>query len=95
MIDAKNESLVQAYDNADIFILTSKSEAFGRTAVEAMSRKCVVFGTRILGLSDVIKDSDYLYSDIDDFGLKFQTFLQKDAQEVKEEFFQRYKDYYS
>lgn len=42
------------YYAADIFILTSNYEAFGRTAIEAMSRKCIVLGRNVGGLPEVI-----------------------------------------
>jgi len=49
------------YYLVDIFVLTSKFESFGRTAVEAMSRKCCVLGTNVGGIPEVVGDSDRVF----------------------------------
>lgn len=56
------------YYMSDIFILTSDRESFGRTAIEAMSRKCVVIGRDVGGLPEVIgKEENVLECDINAF----------------------------
>lgn len=60
-IDQKNISSL--YYAADVFALTSKREAFGRTAIEAMSRKCAVIGTNVGGIPDVIGKKDNLFEE--------------------------------
>lgn len=52
--NATQEEMSTYYYLADIFVLTSDREAFGRTAIEAMSRKCVVIGRNVGGLPEVI-----------------------------------------
>jgi len=44
------EEMNELYYAADIFVLTSNRESFGRTAIEAMSRKCAVLGRNVGGL---------------------------------------------
>ncbi len=56
----------EVYYAMDCFILTSKWESFGRTAVEAMARKNIVIGRNVDGLSEVIGNSEYLYSHSDE-----------------------------
>jgi len=41
------EEMNELYYAADIFVLTSNRESFGRTAIEAMSRKCAVLGVML------------------------------------------------
>lgn len=60
-INLSNQEVSELYYAFDIFILTSKWESFGRTAVEAMSRRNIVLGTDVDGLSEVIGDKKYLY----------------------------------
>lgn len=45
----------------DIFVLTSENESFGRTLIEAMSKKNVVIGTNSGGVPNVIGKRDNLY----------------------------------
>jgi len=54
------EEMADFYYLVDIFVLTSKFESFGRTAVEAMSRKNCVLGTSVGGIPEVIGDTELL-----------------------------------
>lgn len=66
LAEVKNNSNVEVYFNlslseikklyqqSDILVMPSKRESFGRTAVEAMSQSCVVIGTQVGGLPEVI-----------------------------------------
>jgi len=56
------EKMSDFYYLVDIFVLTSKFESFGRTAIEAMARKCCVLGTNVGGIPEVIGDSDLICS---------------------------------
>lgn len=51
------------YYNSDIFVLTSKenTESFGRTLVEAMSRKNVVLSTNAGGSVEVVNDNNKIF----------------------------------
>lgn len=56
-----NQSLDEVknlYQQVDILVMTSEKESFGRTAVEAMSQGCVVIGTQVGGLPEVIGKSE-------------------------------------
>jgi len=54
------EEMSNFYYLVDVFVLTSKFESFGRTAIEAMARKCCVLGTNVGGLPEVIGDPDLI-----------------------------------
>ncbi|WP_400243859.1 glycosyltransferase family 4 protein [Niallia sp. JL1B1071] len=94
-IDLSLLELSDLYYLSDIFILTSNRESFGRTAVEAMSRKSTVFGTDIDGLAEVINFNDYKYKNLQDFVDKFTKFQEKDIEVEKERFYKRYVDNFS
>ncbi len=61
MQDLNQKEMSQYYYLVDIFIMTSCFESFGKAAVEAMSRKCVVLSTPVGGLPEVIGNKDDLY----------------------------------
>ena len=65
MHDLDQKQMSDYYYLVDFFIMTSNFESFGKAAVEAMSRKCVVLSTAVGGLPEVIDDRDDLY-DMDD-----------------------------
>lgn len=50
------ETLLQYYDQIDILLMPSRSEGFGLTAIEGMSRGCVVVASRAGGLPEVVCD---------------------------------------
>lgn len=57
-----NQSEMAAfYGSLDIFILTSKFESFGKTAIEAMACYCVVLGTAVGGIPEVIGKDANIY----------------------------------
>jgi glycosyltransferase involved in cell wall biosynthesis len=63
--NANQDEMANYYYLADVFVLTSNKESFGRTAIEAMSRKCVVIGREVGGLPEVInKDENILELDV-------------------------------
>jgi len=41
-------------------VLDFKQESFGRTAIEAMSRKCAVLGRNVGGLPEVIQKRQHI-----------------------------------
>lgn len=50
------DEIIRYYDKSQVFILISKSEAFGLVYLEAMSRGCICVGTRGQGIDGVIVD---------------------------------------
>lgn len=58
----KESEMISMFDKADIFVITSFSESFGRTIVEAMSRKCIVLGTTGGAIPEVIGDKENILS---------------------------------
>ena len=61
MQDLSQKEISDYYYLVDAFIMTSSFESFGKAAVEAMSRKCVVLSTSVGGLSEVIGRKSNLY----------------------------------
>ena len=53
-MNAGKEIMQQMYAAMDIFVLTSEFESFGRTLVEAMSKKTVVIPTNSGGAPNVV-----------------------------------------
>lgn len=50
------EQLSEIYQNADIFLITSNYEGFGRVAVEAYLHQIPVVATKITGIEDIVDD---------------------------------------
>lgn len=61
MHDLDQKQMADYYYLVDFFVMTSNFESFGKAAVEAMSRQCVVLSTAVGGLPEVIDDKDDLY----------------------------------
>lgn len=94
--DISLEKLNELYYASDIFIMTSRSESFGRTAVEAMSRYNVVFGTNIDGLAEVIGIDDYKFSDLQEFKDKYNDLKKnRNIEDEKKMFYKRFCKNYS
>lgn len=68
-ININMKEMNEFYYQTDIFIMTSKpnSESFGRTLVEAMSRKTVVLTTDAGGPTEVIKSKDNICNTANQF----------------------------
>lgn len=94
-IDLPLEAVDQLLYDADLLVMTSKTESFGRTAVEAMARKCIVFGTKVDGLAEVIGRDDSLFLNKMEFIEKYEAFEQLDIDEEKHKFYQRFLNNYS
>lgn len=60
-IDLQQNEMPNFYKRLDAFLLTSKFESFGKTAIEAMSCDCVVLATNVGGLPEVIGVPENLY----------------------------------
>lgn len=93
------EEMNKFYYDIDIFILTSKknTESFGRTIIEAMSRKTVVLTTDAGGSTEVIGKKDNVLTTADEFVNKIiEYFHDKDKMnKQKEENYKRVKELYS
>lgn len=96
-IDIPLEKMQKVYYINDIFILTSKKESFGRTAVEAMARKNVVFGTKVDGLEEVIHFDENKYINVNELNAKLKDILadRKKLQEEKLKFYKYYHKKYA
>ncbi|MDC1354485.1 glycosyltransferase [Polaribacter sp.] len=54
--DIPRTSIIDYYDEADLFIMISKGEAYGLVYLEAMSRGCITIGSINEGIDGVIVD---------------------------------------
>ncbi|WP_213422575.1 glycosyltransferase family 4 protein [Bhargavaea massiliensis] len=91
--NVSQENMSKYYYLADIFVLTSDKESFGRTAIEAMSRKCVVIGRNTGGLPEVIgKEENIMENDVEAFcdRIIFYNMDRDKLKDDKEWFFQRF-----
>ena len=61
MQDLSQKEISDYYYLVDFFIMTSCFESFGKAAVEAMSRKCIVLSTAVGGLPEVIGCPEDMY----------------------------------
>ncbi|MCO7177097.1 glycosyltransferase family 4 protein [Sporolactobacillus kofuensis] len=93
--DLTLSELNELYYASDVFIMSSRSESFGRTAVEAMARGNVVFGTNIDGLAEVIGYSEYKYTTLDEFKDKFLSFQDKNLKTEQNKFYNKFIENYS
>lgn len=98
-ININLEQMNELYYETDIFIVTSlpNSESFGRTVVEAMSRKCVVLSTDAGGPTEVISDRNNILKNIDEFVARTLE-LYLDEKKLKKESnigYKKFKEIYS
>jgi len=92
------EEMNELYYAADIFVLTSNRESFGRTAIEAMSRKCAVLGRNVGGLPEVIqKEANIFDCDADKFVNRILEY-KKNTEELEKDkdwFYERFANNYT
>lgn len=62
-IDVPQEEMPNFYQQLDVFVLTSKMESFGITAIEAMACDTSVIATRVGGLPEVVGLESNLYAE--------------------------------
>ena len=96
----KNLSLEETsyiYYLSDITIMTSSIESFGRVAVEGMSRKNIVFGTKVDGLQEVIGEEENLFYTSDELVTKIEKYFKNNYECIsqKEKCYKRFKEKYS
>ncbi|MFP4546693.1 MAG: glycosyltransferase family 4 protein [Fidelibacterota bacterium] len=53
-----SENLITEFKKADIFIITSKNEGFGRVIIEAMAAGLPVIATDVGGISEILKNKE-------------------------------------
>ncbi len=89
----------QFYYDLDVFILTSdyNTESFGRTLVEAMSRKTVVLTTDAGGSVEVVGNLNNVFETAEEFVEKtFEVYLEENVMEKEKTFnLERVKEKYS
>ncbi|MCM2604247.1 glycosyltransferase family 4 protein [Rossellomorea marisflavi] len=93
------EAMDNFYYGLDIFILTSNynTESFGRTLVEAMSRKTIVLTTNAGGSVEVVGEDGNVCENTDEFVHKVNELYKNKSKMIdeKEKNFKRVKDVYS
>lgn len=93
------EEMDKFYYDIDVFILTSNhnTESFGRTLVEAMSRKTIVLTTDAGGSVEVVGNLDNVCKTAEEFVEKIMEFFndQEKTIEEKEKNLKRVRDVYS
>ncbi len=99
MQDLSQKEIADYYYLVDHFVMTSCFESFGKAAVEAMSRKCIVLSTAVGGLPEVVANEDDLY-DINDLEkltsrMKYLIAHPDEEKAEREMFYARYKDNYT
>ena len=99
MQDLSQKEISDYYYLVDFFIMTSCFESFGKAAVEAMSRKCIVLSTAVGGLPEVIGNKEDLYdmNDLSKLAGRIKK-LMEDAEAAGRErdmFYRRYTDNYT
>lgn len=97
--DLSQKEIADFYYMIDVFVMSSMFESFGKTAVEAMSRKCSVVSTSVGGLSEVIGKEENLYTKetVEKFVNRVKL-LENNRDEVindGEFFYKRYKENYT
>lgn len=95
-VDIPNKKMSDIYYMMDSFILTSKWESFGRTAIEAMSRKNIVLGTSVDGITEVIGDNNFIFNTPEQAVKILNDLLGKsdDIKVIKEKFHKRYLNFF-
>lgn len=88
-LNASMDEMEEFYYNIDIFVLTSEGESFGRTLIEAMARRCVVFGTNSGGVPDVISDKEFLFkvNDVQAICEKILVYIKNDKKLQKDKYY--------
>ncbi len=99
MQDLSQSEISDYYYMVDIFVMSSMFESFGKAAVEAMSRKCVLVSTSAGGLKEVIGKEENLYTKetVGRFVERVRR-LSEDKEELahdREFFYHRYLDNYT
>lgn len=98
-INISLEEMNQFYYNIDVFILTSNynTESFGRTLVEAMSRKTAVLSTNAGGSVEVVGNVNNICDSSSEFATQIMEFYNNNVllKEEKEKNYNRVKKIYS
>lgn len=99
MQDLDQTAIAEYYYLVDFFVMTSCFESFGKAAVEAMSRKCIVLSTPVGGLPEVIGNKDDLYDmdNLQKLADRIRYFMDNAdaAERERDMFYNRYSDNYT
>lgn len=90
--------LNELYYVSDIHVITSLMESFGRTAVEAMSRKCIVVSKAVGGLKDIIPDNRFFANSTEEYVEIIKAIFQLNPDDInnyKKLFLQTYQEKFS
>jgi len=99
MQDLNQDEMAEYYYLVDIFVMTSCFESFGKAAVEAMSRKCMVLATSVGGLVEVVGNTEDLY-DMNDLSklterVRYLASSKEASENEREYLYNRYKENYT
>ena len=99
MQDLNQDEMAAYYYLVDIFVMTSCFESFGKAAVEAMSRKCMVLSTAVGGLVEVVGNTEDLY-DMNDLSklterVRYLASSKEASENEREYLYNRYKENYT
>ena len=86
------------YYACDLHLITSKIESFGRTAIEAMSRKCAVYSTDAGAISETIGDKELILPAEAEAFIEIISKFEKDKdllETKKEAMYHRYQSLYT
>lgn len=99
MQDLSQKEISDFYYMVDVFVMSSMFESFGKTAVEAMSRKCSVVSTSVGGLTEVVGKSENLYTkeSVDKFVERVSELINNNEEldKDREFFYKRYRENYT
>lgn len=98
-VQLNEEQIKKFYYSLDAYIITSDGESFGRTIIEAMTKRNLVFGTDTGGIPSVIKENKFLFSvgDYKAVSEKIKYYMKNslETQKYKDYFLQYAKDNYT
>lgn len=97
-INANHDQMERLYYALDLFVLTSENESFGRTLIEAMTKRCITIATDSGGAPNVIQNKEDLF-DVGDVNtarklIESYIFDEEKREATKERYFQLARDCY-
>lgn len=80
------DDIIKAYDEIDLLCVPSRNDPFPTVVLEAMARGCIVIGSNIDGLPELLnKKSELLFNneDIDDMISKFESIINLNEHKIQ------------